>query len=54
MSSNKKKTHSYGYDYDFSSEYIEEDQVECRVGRGTMRNNELYYGRYARQSMNPL
>ena len=40
MSSNVKKTHSYAYDYDFSSEYIEEDQVECRVGPGSMRNDE--------------
>ena len=54
MSSNKKKTHSYGYDYDFSSEYIEEDQVECRVGTGSMRNDEWYFGRYGHQSINPL
>ena len=26
-----KKSQLYGYDYDFSSEYVEEDQFECRV-----------------------
>ena len=31
MKSKKKNTRSYAYDYDFSSEYVEEDQFECRV-----------------------
>ena len=26
-----KKSQSYAYGYDFSSEYVEEDQFECRV-----------------------
>ena len=26
-----KKSQLYGYDYDFSSEYVEEDQFECRA-----------------------
>ena len=31
MTSKAKKNQSYAYDYDFSSEYVEEDQFECRV-----------------------
>ena len=31
MTPKSKKTESYAYGYDFSSEYVEEDQFECRV-----------------------
>ena len=31
MTPKPKKTESYAYGYDFSSEYVEEDQFECRM-----------------------